>query len=1261
MAENLGTGVSYVSDSAGYAYDTVVFQKGKPPLDTELNLLQDIRRELSARDLNSMPSGWLTFRPYKTSPLLSSQFYSQDPTVPIPEFALVNGMPVFITNTGTQQNNVNIIDLGTPPPTGNEVNGVYLEVWRALLNTSSDQNRPSSTTIIDSINDLDAADANIAWAIGENGLILATTNAGATWTIQPISSKRNLNGVSFFNNTIGWVVGDNGTIARTASGGQSWTLLTSGVTENLKGIFALTQSQAWIVGTSGTLLNSTNGINWVPQTSGVTADLNAIHFYNSTVGWIAGNNGTILKTTDGGQTWRPLVSGTTNNLNSIFFLDLNFGFAVGNNGTLLQSSNGGATWVAQSSGVTVDLTDVVMLANNCINDSITFVTGKIGTVLRSGDLGQTWVKQTSGTSYDLNAVNFIDLNIGWVAGQFSTIRYTLNGGTTWTAQTSDVLIRKLQRVFKEGNTGTLVYLADNIIHPDANIETTERVQIQYCIRVAPNVDPFNYPDAGLGSQVITGLGPNLTGSFPFVNMGATTGDYGLYQAQCPNTVDGFCWAIPMAFVNRRNTTPYNSSSNTNGQNVSGSAIRPDLLTAYNVVDADVLDARRKIVIPSIDELLNTNFEALMNNSLRTRFSRNIDGGDRYGTELLQLDRIGGTNANGGTDLGLSLSQFFGAPYNGRISSTVTVATYTHIIAAPISVPASYTFPNVSGIIYHPNPAHYKAVYVSSNNLYNGKPIPGYFKGIGTNAPIFVFSSRANTTTQDSGLSRYQLSADQITHNNYSLIDVPTSPQLIKNFSNNSQQEFYYQGILENSPGKVIEEWASGISGENNYALAVPGKNVTDASLELRASTVELHYFLTLTKAATSGSMGIDPGNPNLLLIDPTKFGPNSPPYVIYTISKVNNVTGGFSYKLKNTGVTTSVVTIETISGYSFVPGTLIEIVGMVMSQAKDFFVRNGATVNFSAPQKAFGSFCRSELLTGTMASGASSIYLSASDGNILGVSTAETINDLTQQIAWLDLGLGAQFYPVSVTIVPNSSTIFVQFTSTPGIIPVPGLLTGTVTIQVLIANTALPNQLTDDGVLIGYYYAPMQTESELPTTLTISMVTKPNVMCVSDLGTGGTLLDAEPYDNPLINIPVVDNSITNDNSFYNVEPIRFSNFSITGGFAQLPVYVPANFQGDLILSAPASDALSRHFYGSVSSDFSFEAEGLILGSQRKIFVAAIARITNATDTRFVQGEYVLMIVSRTAYLNVENRVGFKNGDLSSVAIYRLPNKPLSRI
>ena len=887
-------------------------------------------------------------------------------------------------------------------------------------------------------------------------------------------------------------------------------------------------------------------------------------------------------------------------------------------------------------------------------------------------LGQTWVKQTSNTSYDLNAVSFVNLTIGWVAGQFSTIRYTLNGGTTWASQSTDVLVRKIQRVFKEGNVGTLIYLADNIIHPDANIETTERVQIQYRIRVAPNVDPFNYPDAGLGSQVITGLGPNVTGSFPFVNMGTTTGDYGLYQAQCPNTVDGYCWAIPMAFVNRRNTlsTGYDPATNANGQNISGVAVRPDLLTAHDVVDADILDARRRIVIPSIDELLNTNFEALMNNGLRTRFSRNTDGGDKYGTELLQLDQIGGwPQTNGGNYLGLTLSQFFSSPYFGQISSTAQTTILSVPIAASTLVPAPYSFPVASGIIYHQNPAYYNAVYISSNSAYNGKPVPGYFQGIGTNAVTFVFSSRANTQTQDTGLSSYQITVTQITYNQPSLINIPTIPQLVYNFSNNNQG-FYYQGVLEKSNGKIVEEWNSGISGENNYVMAVPGQEISDAAMSLRASTVELHYFLTLTQASASGNMGIDPGNPNLLLIDPSNFGPDiSSPYIIYTVSKVNNVTGGFSYKLKNTTVTSTKVTIETISGYSFVPGTLIEVVGMVTSQAKNFFVRNGATVNFSSPQKSFGTFCRSEVLTGTMASGTSSIIFTTTEGNFIGASTAETITGLTQQIAWLDLGLGAQFYPVNI-VGFNTSTLVVSFSIMPGVIPIPGALTGTVTIQVLIKNTTLPNHLEvdpqnpnpgNDGVLIGYYYAPMQTESELPASLTVSMITKPNVMYVSDLGTGGSLLDVEPYDNPLINIPVIDINITNDNNFYNIEPMRFSNFSITGGLASLPVYVPANFQGDLILSALASDNLARSFYGSVSNDFSFAAEGLIIGAPRKMFVAAIGRITTAVDTRFVQGEYVLVIVSRIAYQDIENRVGFKNGDLSAVAIYRLPNKPLSRI
>ena len=58
MAENLGTGVSYVNEDAGYNYDLVVFQEHKPPLDSELNLAQEIKRLASQRNLNSLPSAF---------------------------------------------------------------------------------------------------------------------------------------------------------------------------------------------------------------------------------------------------------------------------------------------------------------------------------------------------------------------------------------------------------------------------------------------------------------------------------------------------------------------------------------------------------------------------------------------------------------------------------------------------------------------------------------------------------------------------------------------------------------------------------------------------------------------------------------------------------------------------------------------------------------------------------------------------------------------------------------------------------------------------------------------------------------------------------------------------------------------------------------------------------------------------------------------------------------------------------------------------
>ena len=77
MVNDLGTGVSYVYEEEGYNYDTVVYQKGKPPLDSELNLSQDIINGLRTRQMMAWPSGWMSYYPIYTDMVLENGFYTQ--------------------------------------------------------------------------------------------------------------------------------------------------------------------------------------------------------------------------------------------------------------------------------------------------------------------------------------------------------------------------------------------------------------------------------------------------------------------------------------------------------------------------------------------------------------------------------------------------------------------------------------------------------------------------------------------------------------------------------------------------------------------------------------------------------------------------------------------------------------------------------------------------------------------------------------------------------------------------------------------------------------------------------------------------------------------------------------------------------------------------------------------------------------------------------------------------------------------------------
>ncbi|MBK9451315.1 MAG: hypothetical protein IPN95_18280 [Bacteroidetes bacterium] len=76
---------------------------------------------------------------------------------------------------------------------------------------------------------LDFISATQGWVVGNDGVILTTSDAGQTWVQQNSGTTSHLTSVSFTNVSVGIAVGENGKVVRTTDGGTNWMQVSSGV------------------------------------------------------------------------------------------------------------------------------------------------------------------------------------------------------------------------------------------------------------------------------------------------------------------------------------------------------------------------------------------------------------------------------------------------------------------------------------------------------------------------------------------------------------------------------------------------------------------------------------------------------------------------------------------------------------------------------------------------------------------------------------------------------------------------------------------------------------------------------------------------------------------------------------------------------------------------------------------------------------------------------------------------------------------------
>ncbi len=258
-----------------------------------------------------------------------------------------------------------------------------------------------------------SADVDHAWAVGESGTILATTDGGLTWRAQPSGDTGWLFGVACADVNHAWVVGHDGTILATTDGGRIWNTQTSGTTSNLYSVTCADVSHAWAVGSGGIILATTDGgATWTQQSTGMTAGLRGVACANDSRVWAVGGQGsaygTVLGTTDGGASWIDESPATGDFLTGVACSDATHAWVAGDAGAIFATTDGGAHWASQDSG-----TDQNLWAVSCVDVNHVWVSGASGTVVVTADGGGAWNVPGTSPTGDLWGIVSADMDHVW--------------------------------------------------------------------------------------------------------------------------------------------------------------------------------------------------------------------------------------------------------------------------------------------------------------------------------------------------------------------------------------------------------------------------------------------------------------------------------------------------------------------------------------------------------------------------------------------------------------------------------------------------------------------------------------------------------------------------------------------------------------------------------------------------------------------------------------------------------------------------------
>jgi photosystem II stability/assembly factor-like uncharacterized protein len=284
---------------------------------------------------------------------------------------------------------------------------------------------------------LDVARAgNRLVAVGERGHVILSDDAGATWRQAPVPVRSLLTAVYFVTPTDGWAVGHDSVVLATRDAGATWTL------QHYKEFNPAAAGDAVVEDAAAdemsdeeylddAALEEDTGGREIPSRDGVP--LLDVWFSDTRNGVAVGAYGLLLRTTDGGKTWVDASENVANrdgwHFNAVSGIPGDGGavFIAGEKGILYRSVDGGNTFAPLASPYQGSFFGLTPLPGGSV-----YAYGLQGSLFRSDDRGGRWVRVETGVTSGLNDGCVRKDGTLVIAGNAGVILTGAPGGTAFT-------------------------------------------------------------------------------------------------------------------------------------------------------------------------------------------------------------------------------------------------------------------------------------------------------------------------------------------------------------------------------------------------------------------------------------------------------------------------------------------------------------------------------------------------------------------------------------------------------------------------------------------------------------------------------------------------------------------------------------------------------------------------------------------------------------------------------------------------------------